>query len=80
MNLRTFLTIPSLPPSLTPARVPISDRRWHALRPLSALVSRARIGNYRARSRHNDVCNESERMSSGHLVSFNIDRNYYYLE
>lgn len=26
MNLRTFLAIPSLPPSLTPARIPISDR------------------------------------------------------
>lgn len=76
MNLRTFLAIPSLPPSLTPARIPISDRWWHALWPLSALVSRARIGNYRARSRHNDVCNESERMSK--MVSFIIDRNYYY--
>ena len=53
----TFLAIPSLPSSLTPAGISVPDRRWHALRTFSALVSRTGIGDYRARSCHNDVCN-----------------------
>lgn len=73
----TFLAIPSLPTSLTPARVSVSHWRWHALRTLSAFVSSTGIGNYRARSYHYDVCS-TKKYSNKFPSFFTLLHNFQY--